>query len=73
MKGLATVFLVSTLVLAAFYLPLCESWTGGDPWKRNLLQAKRALDNMCKVAREHCKREVLNDHMDALPRPRPEQ
>ncbi|KAL9974168.1 hypothetical protein ACROYT_G011179 [Oculina patagonica] len=73
-SGLATAFILSTLLLAAVYLPLCEGFNGNQTWKkRNLLsQAKRALDNMCRVAREHCKREILNDDF-THPGPRPVQ
>ncbi|CAH3042696.1 unnamed protein product [Pocillopora meandrina] len=63
-------FVLTTLVV----LRPCQGLTaGGNNWsRRSKPEAKRALESMCRAAREHCKREVLSDDFD-LPRLRPGQ
>ncbi|PFX16933.1 hypothetical protein AWC38_SpisGene18769 [Stylophora pistillata] len=61
---LITLFLTTLVVLR----PCQGIAAGGNNWsRRSKPEAKRALESMCRVAREHCKREILSDDFD-LPR-----
>lgn len=48
-SGLATAFILSTLLLAAVYLPLCEGFNGNQTWKKRNLLSQVKIMNSIKV------------------------